>query len=80
MPKRMRSDREFLGEASSKSKADEPVSQIDLSRQGLGLVFSRQLAEIHGGSIEVRGSAEEGYRHVIKLPQLRAQETKEAIA
>jgi signal transduction histidine kinase len=75
------SDRDFLNEAdnSSKPKSDESVSQADSSRQGLGLVFSRQLAEIHGGSIEIRGSAEEGYRHVIKLPQLRAQETKEAI-
>ena len=73
------SDRDFLDTVakSSKLKPDE-MPQEDSSRQGLGLVFSRQLAEIHGGSIEVRGSAEEGYRHVIKLPQLQVPE-REAI-
>ena len=73
------SDREFLETVADRSPKLEP-NQAPLldnrSRQGLGLVFSRQLAEIHGGAIEVRGSVEEGYRHVIKLPQLRAQEIK----
>ena len=73
------SDREFLTTVAknTKLKPDE-MPQEDSSRQGLGLMFSRQLAEIHGGSIEVRGSAEEGYRHVIKLPPLQVPE-REAI-
>jgi signal transduction histidine kinase len=53
----------------------EELVKPDSSRQSLGLLFSCQLAEIHGGSIETRGSDEEGYRYVIKLPQL--QGTKE---
>ena len=43
--------------------------KVDGSRQSLGLSLSRQLAEVHGGSISIRGSAEDGYRYVIKLPQ-----------
>ena len=73
------SDREFLNTV-TKSTQPEPdeLPQNNQSRPSLGLLFSRQLAEIHGGSIEVRGSAEEGYRHVIKLPPLQVPE-KEAI-
>lgn len=41
------------------------------SRYSLGLLLSRQLAELHGGDITVQGSLEEGHRYVIKLPQLR---------
>lgn len=47
------------------------------SRQSLGLLLSRQLAELHGGCITVQGSHEEGYRYVIKLPQLRAKAEQE---
>ncbi|HEY9644088.1 MAG TPA: GAF domain-containing sensor histidine kinase [Coleofasciculaceae cyanobacterium] len=47
--------------------------QLDRSRQNLGLIFSRQLAEMQGGSIVIRGSAEDGYRYVIKLPQMQSQ-------
>jgi signal transduction histidine kinase len=43
------------------------------SRQGLGLLLSTQLAELHGGNITVKGSAEEGFRYVVRLPYLRSQ-------
>lgn len=58
--------------------ADESIGSSDNhhSRQSLGLLLSRQLAELHGGSITVQGSLEEGYRYVIKLPQLRDVEEK----
>jgi signal transduction histidine kinase len=45
----------------------------DVSRQGLGLLLSTHLAELHGGNITVKGSAEEGYRYVVRLPYLRSQ-------
>ncbi len=41
------------------------------TRQQLGLALSRQLAELHGGDIIVQGSGEEGYRYVIRLPQIK---------
>ena len=47
------------------------------SRQSLGLLLSRQLAELHGGCITIQGSHEEGYRYVIKLPQLRAKDEQD---
>jgi hypothetical protein len=51
----------------------EEQKQPDVSRQGLGLLLSTHLAELHGGNITVKGSAEEGYRYVVRLPYLRAQ-------
>lgn len=39
-------------------------------RQNLGLMLSRQLVELHGGSISLQGSQESGYRYVISLPQM----------
>ncbi|NJO43603.1 MAG: GAF domain-containing sensor histidine kinase [Cyanobacteria bacterium CRU_2_1] len=47
----------------------------DDSRQSLGLLLSRQLAEMHGGNITVQGSTEEGLRYVIKLPQIQEGES-----
>lgn len=44
------------------------------TRQSLGVLLSRQLAEIHAGDIMVQGSAEEGYRYVIRLPQVKNSE------
>jgi signal transduction histidine kinase len=35
----------------------------------LGMLLSRQLAEMHGGQITVQGSPESGYRYLISLPQ-----------
>lgn len=55
------------------------LQAIDLkngSRQSLGLMLSRRLAELHGGSITIQGSLEEGHRYVIKLPQLRYGENE----
>jgi signal transduction histidine kinase len=42
------------------------------TRQSLGLVLSGQLAELHGGDIVIQGSVEEGYRYVVRLPQLKS--------
>lgn len=47
--------------------------QLETSRQNLGLTLSRQLAELQGGSLMVRGSADEGYRYVIRLPQIQGE-------
>ena len=46
------------------------ASQAAETRQSLGLSLSQQLAELHGGDITIQGSAEEGYRYVLRLPQL----------
>ncbi|MDX2215030.1 MAG: GAF domain-containing sensor histidine kinase [Oculatellaceae cyanobacterium bins.114] len=48
----------------------------DTSRQSLGLMLSRCLAQAHGGDITIQGSTEIGYRYVIQLPRLTAP-TKE---
>lgn len=51
-----------------------PFSQIDssLSRKhqgtGLGLVITRKLAELHGGTVAVESQPEEGARFTISLP------------
>jgi signal transduction histidine kinase len=39
--------------------------------KNLGLLLSRQLAEIHGGHLLVQGSLDTGYRCILHLPQLR---------
>jgi signal transduction histidine kinase len=64
-------------EYSTYSEYDTPeeVRQPDVSRQGLGLLLSAQLAELHGGSVTVKGSGEEGDRYVVRLPYLRSRET-----
>jgi signal transduction histidine kinase len=51
------------------SEAVKPPA-LGESRQGLGLILSCQLAEIHQGSVTIRGSVEEGYRYLVQLPQL----------
>lgn len=45
-------------------------SDTDAVRKNLGLLLSRQLAEMHGGQILIQGAAEPGYRYVITLPRL----------
>lgn len=52
---------------------DEKARQIQ-SRQALGLLLTRHLAEMHEGSVGIRGSIDEGYRYVIRLPQLKGGE------
>jgi len=42
----------------------------DSIRKNLGLLLSRQLAEMHGGQILIQGVSEPGYRYVITLPRL----------
>ena len=44
------------------------AQKVDTSRQELGLLLSRHLTEVHGGSSSVQGSAATGYRYVISLP------------
>lgn len=46
------------------------AQKVDTSRQELGLLLSRYLAEVHGGEAVVQGAAATGYRYVITLPSL----------
>ncbi|MBD2091696.1 HAMP domain-containing histidine kinase [Microcoleus sp. FACHB-1515] len=47
-----------------------PQLQSDrITRQQLSLQLSAQLAELHGGQLMLQGSAEEGYRYVVSLPE-----------
>lgn len=48
--------------------ADDPSAEA--ARKNLGLLLSRQLAEMHGGQILIQGGSEPGYRYVITLPRL----------
>ncbi|KAM3098035.1 histidine kinase dimerization/phospho-acceptor domain-containing protein [Phormidesmis sp. 146-12] len=53
---------------------DEPDVVTDLNaealRKNLGLMLSRQLAEMHGGQVLVQGVGEPGFRYLITLPRL----------
>lgn len=42
------------------------------TRESLGILLSRRLVELHSGAIALQGSAETGYRYVIRLPQLKS--------
>jgi hypothetical protein len=48
--------------------SDDPSTEA--ARKNLGLLLSRQLAELHGGQILMQGGSEPGYRYVITLPRL----------
>ena len=50
--------------------AEAEVPDADAVRKNLGLLLSRQLAEMHGGQILIQGATEPGYRYVITLPRL----------
>ena len=59
-------------------KTAEPVTRLHNAQQealvanphrNLGLLLSRQIAEMHNGKITIQGSPESGYRYVISLPQ-----------
>ena len=55
----------------SQSLANEKSALLpEHSRELLGLLLSRYLAELHKGSITIQGSPEAGYRFVVKLPTL----------
>jgi signal transduction histidine kinase len=56
-------------EPTASSTAAQPIEV----RQNLGLVMSRQLASLHGGNLVIQGSSEQGYRYVIRLPQMQAE-------
>ncbi|MCU0524995.1 MAG: GAF domain-containing sensor histidine kinase [Elainella sp. Prado103] len=59
------------GSAAPPSGASTATLQPEDTRQQLGLMLSRQLAELHAGDIIVQGSSEEGYRYVLRLPQIK---------
>lgn len=46
------------------------AQKVDISRQTLGLLLSRHLTEVHGGTAFVQGSSANGYRYIITLPSL----------
>ncbi|WP_239651449.1 GAF domain-containing sensor histidine kinase [Neosynechococcus sphagnicola] len=46
------------------------MTQMETSRELLGLSLSRHLVELHGGTITIQGSSASGYRFVVSLPQL----------
>jgi hypothetical protein len=59
-------------------KTAEPVTRLHDAQEeavvanphrNLGLLFSRQIAEMHNGQITIQSSPESGYRYVISLPQ-----------
>lgn len=49
-------------------------STTDKSREILGLLLCCHLTEMHGGTVFVRGSRENGYRYMINLPQMKPTE------
>jgi sensor histidine kinase regulating citrate/malate metabolism len=55
--------------ALSQSDTADGSAPQNMLRQSLGLMLSRQLAELHGGTINIQGSAETGYRYVVSVPQ-----------
>ena len=65
-------DEEFQSStAKTALAADESqTNRRSISRESLGLLLSRQLAELHGGEIVIQGSVESGTRYVISLPKL----------
>lgn len=54
--------------------SDLEVPVAETFRKNLGLLLSRQLAELHSGQILIQGSADSGYRYVITLPRLTAKD------
>lgn len=44
------------------------------SHESLRLLLSCYLAELHGGQISIQGTPESGYRYVVSLPELEAEE------
>lgn len=59
-----------VGDRANDLKSAFDPSHRTSSRHSLGLMLTRQLAELHGGQIVLQGSAEAGYRYVITLPHM----------
>lgn len=60
----------LLPPADALSLKEERSDPKALLRQNLGLTLSRQLAEKHGGSIQIQGASETGYRYVVTIPYM----------
>ncbi len=58
------------------SEPHSNLSNQSRSREGLSLMLSHQLVEMHQGCITMQGSPEEGFRYVIQLPQLQESTAK----
>lgn len=49
---------------------------LNRSHESLRLLLSCYLAELHHGQISIQGTSESGYRYVVSLPELRAEESR----
>lgn len=67
-----------IGFGASTVKIAEPASHrrdatgedlVANAHKNLGLLLSRQIAEMHGGQITIQSTSESGYHYVISLPQ-----------
>lgn len=56
------------------SPAPDPEQQARQNRQNLGMLLSRTLVEMHGGTLSMQGSLDSGYRYVLSLPYLDKSE------
>ncbi|HEY9880459.1 MAG TPA: GAF domain-containing sensor histidine kinase [Leptolyngbyaceae cyanobacterium] len=66
LPAAVSGERTEEGWGSEPPRAESP----QYSRELLGLLLSRHLAEVHGGSISIQGTSESGYRFIVSLPSL----------
>ncbi|MBW4522077.1 MAG: GAF domain-containing sensor histidine kinase [Scytolyngbya sp. HA4215-MV1] len=65
--------RQIVAKVSTQTEAIAPAQEslaLEAVKGHLGLVLSRQLVELQGGTITVQGSSESGYRYVIYLPKM----------
>ena len=49
---------------------------LNRSHESLRLLLSCYLAELHHGQISIQGTSESGYRYVVSLPELSAEESR----
>jgi hypothetical protein len=47
-----------------------PTATTEALQGNLGLLLSRQLAELHGGQVQIQGGSAPGYRYIVTLPRL----------
>jgi signal transduction histidine kinase len=52
-----------------------PDATTEALQRNLGLLLSRQLAELHGGQVQIQGASAPGYRYVVNLPRLALPES-----